>query len=69
MSALKNKIPSYLLFVVLAGVYLGCGFLYGYHSGYKAGQADYIMYIEKVLEGVKANHADKAEAPTPTPSP
>lgn len=64
-----KQIPSYLLFVMLACVYLGCGFLVGYHTGYKAGQNDYIMYIEKLLEGVKANHADKAEAPAPTITP
>lgn len=67
LDKIKERIPSYMLFLLLAIVYLGCGFLVGYHTGYNTGQKDYIMYIEKLLEGVKANHADKAEAPAVKP--
>lgn len=56
MSFLK-KIPSVLLFVLLAAVYIGCGFIVGYHQGYKAGQEDYIVYINKLFEDVKARPA------------
>lgn len=66
LKKVKENFPSYMLFLFLAVIYLGCGFLVGYHTGYQTGQKDYIMYIEKLLEGVKANHADKADAPAVT---
>lgn len=50
---LFKKIPSFILFVLLAVVYIGCGFVIGYHQGYKAGQEDYIIYINKLFEDVK----------------
>lgn len=52
MSLLK-KIPGFILFILLSIVYLGCGFVIGYHQGYKAGQDDYIIYINKLFEDVK----------------
>lgn len=45
-----KKIPSILLLVVLTIVYLVCGFVIGYHQGYKNGQEDYIVYINNVIE-------------------
>ena len=45
-----KKIPSVILFVLLAIVYLACGYVVGYHQGYKFGQKDYIEYVNKVLE-------------------
>lgn len=60
LDKIKEQIPSYMLFLLLSIVYLGCGFLVGYHTGYSMGQKDYIMYIEKLLEGVKANHISTA---------
>jgi hypothetical protein len=50
-----KKIPSIILFVLLAIVYLACGFVLGYNQGYKNGQNDYIQYINKVLEGSRLN--------------
>jgi hypothetical protein len=44
-----NKIP-YLLYILLAVVYLGCGYMIGFHQGYKTGQRNYISYIEKLLD-------------------
>jgi hypothetical protein len=45
-----KKIPSVVLFVLLAIVYLACGYVVGYHQGYKFGQKDYIEYVNKVLK-------------------
>jgi hypothetical protein len=45
-----KKIPSVLLFVLLAVVYITCGFVIGYHQGYREGQEDYIIYINNILE-------------------
>jgi len=55
---LFKKIPSFFLFVLLAIVYIGCGFVIGYHQGYKAGQEDYIIYINKLFEDVKIRPAE-----------
>ena len=56
LEKIYKKFPSYMLFVMLACVYLTCGFIFGYHTGYKSGQKDYIIHIEKILEDVKSNH-------------
>ena len=45
-----KKIISFILFIALTGVYLTCGYIVGYHRGYKTGQADYIEYINKAIE-------------------
>jgi hypothetical protein len=42
---------STVLLVVLALIYFGCGYMFGYYQGYKAGQRDYIYYINKLFEG------------------
>lgn len=49
MKNLFKKIPGFILMTLLAIVYLGCGFIVGYHQGYKAGQKDYISYINHLL--------------------
>ena len=54
-----KKIPSILLLVLLTVIYLTCGFVIGYHQGYKAGQEDYIMYINKVLGSTSSDVGDK----------
>lgn len=54
-----KKIPSALLFMLLALVYITCGYVIGYHQGYKAGQEDYIVYINKVLENADVGKTDK----------
>lgn len=61
---LFKKIPSFVLFVLLAIVYIFCGYVIGYHQGYKAGQEDYIIYINKLFEDVKMQDFDKI---TPAP--
>jgi len=61
MRNLLKKIPSFVLFVLLAVVYIGCGYVIGYHQGYKNGQEDYIIYINKLFEGVKMQDFDKIE--------
>lgn len=48
MKILK-KIPSFILLLILTVIYLGAGFLIGYHEGYKAGQSDYMEYINKIF--------------------
>lgn len=63
---LFKKIPSFVLFVLLALVYIACGYVIGYHQGYKAGQEDYIIYVNKLFEGVKMQDFDKIE-PTTAP--
>lgn len=59
---LLKKIPSIVLFVLLAIVYITCGYIVGYHQGYKAGQEDYIIYINKVFDDIKIQEIEK----TPT---
>lgn len=49
MSILK-KVPGIFLFVILTIIYLFCGYIFGYHQGYKAGQIDYNNYLNEVLE-------------------
>lgn len=53
MKNIFKKIPSFVLFVVLAVVYVGCGYVVGYHQGYKAGQEDYIAYINRLFDDIK----------------
>jgi len=60
MIAFIKKIPSVLLFLLLALVYITCGYVIGYHQGYKAGQEDYIVYINKVLENADVGKIDNA---------
>jgi hypothetical protein len=57
-----KKIPSFILFILLALVYIGCGFVIGYHQGYKAGQEDYIVYINKFFEDVKMRPVESPPA-------
>ena len=64
MNILK-KIPSVFLFVLLALVYMTCGYVIGYHTGYKAGQDDYIIYINKIFDNVKSQDWDKIEEKSP----
>ena len=64
MNILK-KIPSVALFVLLALVYITCGYVVGYHNGYKAGQDDYIVYINKIFDNVKSQDWDKIEEKVP----
>jgi hypothetical protein len=66
---LLKKIPSVVLFVLLALVYIGCGFIVGYHQGYKAGQEDYIIYINKLFESVKMQDFDKVDPKVPAADP
>lgn len=47
-----KKIPTALSFILLTLVYIACGYVIGYHQGYKAGQKDYIIYMNKVLDNV-----------------
>lgn len=53
-----KKIPAAFLFMMLAFVYITCGYVIGFHQGYKSGQEDYIIYINKVLENVNVNKND-----------
>jgi hypothetical protein len=50
---------------LLALVYIACGYVIGYHQGYKAGQEDYIIYINKLFEDVKMRPIEDV-APKPT---
>ena len=49
MNDFIRKLPSFVLFLLLALVYLGCGYVAGYYQGYRAGQNDYMIYIENLL--------------------
>ena len=44
-----KKLLSFFLFVLLTGIYCLCGYIFGYHQGYKAGQLDYVKYINKIM--------------------
>jgi hypothetical protein len=48
MIAWFKKMPLFVLFLGLAIIYTALGFLFGYATGYSQGQADYIVYIEKL---------------------
>jgi hypothetical protein len=41
---------SFFLIIVLTIVYVSCGYLVGYHRGYKEGQRNYVSYIESMLK-------------------
>jgi len=60
-----KKIPSVLLFTMLAIVYIACGYVIGYHQGYKSGQEDYIIYINKVLENANVVKTDSPDVDQP----
>lgn len=45
LKKIQEKIPSCALQLLLAIVYLGCGFLIGYHQG----QRNYVKFLEKLL--------------------
>ena len=45
-----KKLLSFILFIVITGIYLVCGYIIGYHQGYKNGQTDYVEYINKAIE-------------------
>lgn len=53
MKNIIKKIPSVILFTLMTAIYLTCGYLFGYHQGYLAGQKDYIVYINEILETAK----------------
>jgi hypothetical protein len=50
---LFKKIPKVILFGVISCVYLACGYMVGYHQGYKDGQEDYIVYINQIFESIQ----------------
>lgn len=54
-------IPSFVLFVLLAVIYLGGGYILGYNQGYRAGQEDYIAYLNKILEGLRMPDFEQIE--------
>jgi hypothetical protein len=64
-----KSVPSFVLFVALAVVYLGAGYFLGYHEGYKAGQEDYIEYLNKIFEGLKMTDFDALEKEQPKAPP
>lgn len=49
MNILK-KFTSIFLFLILAIVYMICGYLIGFNQGYQAGQEDYLIYINKIFD-------------------
>lgn len=55
MIQLYKQIPATVLYLLLAVTYIACGYVIGYHQGYKSGQKDYIIYMNNILENNESN--------------
>ena len=53
-----KQIPFVMLLIVLTLSYILCGYIIGYHQGYRTGQRDYVGYLNRILENGVATKPD-----------